>query len=73
MKLGAQSEAANGGVLQINYFAPTRKLKLDKLPGANNFAEHIKILPVKLEIEERGQNFQKFSCRAHQYLPGKGA
>jgi len=44
-------------------------LKLDKLPGATFFAEHIKLLPGKLVNEERGQNFQKFPCRTHQYLP----
>jgi len=27
------TEAANGGVLLINYSAPDRKLKLDKLSG----------------------------------------
>jgi len=39
---------------EINCSAPARKLKLDKL----------------LESEERGENFQKFSCRAHQYFSG---
>jgi len=28
------TEAANGGVLQINSSASARKLKLDRLPGA---------------------------------------
>jgi len=59
---------ADGGVLQIsllqiNCSAPARKLKLDK-------SEQIKIFARKLENEERGKNFQKLSCRTHQYLQG---
>jgi len=48
---GINTEAANGGVLQINCSAPTRKLKL------NNFAEHIKILPGSLRMRKGVQNF----------------
>jgi len=57
--------------LQINCSSPAKKLKLDKLPGGKSFCRTPKTFARKLENEEKGgQNFQKFSCRTQQYLPG---